>query len=292
MRKEYVIPASVVILLIAVMGLIYYFPTGDDVRIARLEAPEHLMLRESGELTVTLRNNAIIPVNVSVDVENAFLHKNGTSSRVIIGPENPDGTLTLLPGNNTYKFFLGYLVTGRHNVRVKVYQHGQLIDKDSVYVTVPVPQRPGLSVQLSYRKEISDSGDIYNIYGYLIDDQTIAAGTEGYEIPVQITIIDDGSGEVISDRTEDYDLKVRETKSLSRWKGRPMAVIELAHAIPSSETYMPVESVAKGKTGDTYLVKVTATWNDPWYDQRYEMYGKPVPPQQVVVYDELVIPPE
>jgi len=292
MRKEYVISVAVVIL-IAAIGLLYYYSIGDDVKIVKLEAPQELIMGDSGELIVTLHNNEIGHVNVNIDVENAFIHKDGRSERYILGlenPENPDGTLTLLPGNNTYKFWVGYLVPGRHNVRVKVYKYGQLIDKDSVYVTVLIPQRPELTIQLSYRNETSNGDDIYNIYGYVTND--FGGDIYGYEFPVQITIINNKSGEFVSNFTDDYYINVGGTKTLSKWKGKPIAVIELAQNLPSNETYMPVESVAKGKIGDSYIVKVTATWDDPWYDQRYEMYGEPIGPQQIVVYDELVIPPE
>ena len=309
MRKEYMIFAAVVIL-IAAIGLLYYYPTGDDVRIVKLDAPDRLGLAESGELIVTLRNNALTPVNVSIDIENAVIYKNGTSSRYI-NPESPYGKLMLLPGNNTQKFFLGYLVTGTHNVRVKIYQNGLLIDKDWVNVTVPVPRRPELSLQLAYRKETTDDYDIYRIYGYLLDD---GLGIEGYDVPVQITIIDDKTGEIVSNDTEDYHIGQGGITALSKWKGRPMAVIEMAHNKPSSETYLPVQNVAKGMSGDIYRVNVTATWNDPWYDQRfdqwYEQYGRSYeqqgywydmsgkrydPPQfdqVIIVNDELVIPPE
>lgn len=308
MRKEYMIFAAVVIL-IAAIGLLYYYPTGDDVKIVKLDAPRYIGLAESGELIVTLRNNALTPVNMSIDVENAFIYKNGTSARYIIGPESPDGTLMLLPGNNTKKFFLGYLVTGTHNVRVKVYQNGRLIDKGSVNVTVWVPRRPELSIQLAYRIETTDDHDIYRIYGYLLDE---GVSTYRYEVPVQITIIDDKTGEIVSNDTEDYHVGQGGITALSKWKGRPMAVIEMAHNKPSSETYLPVQNVAKGMSGDIYRLNVTATWNDPWYDQRfdqwYEQYGRSYdqqgywydrsgklydPPQfdqMITVNDELVIP--
>jgi hypothetical protein len=309
MRKEYMIFAAVVIL-IAAIGLLYYYPTGDDVRIAKLDAPQYLGLKETGELTVTFRNNALIPVNVSIDIENAFINENGTSSNYI-NQKSPHGKLTLLPGNNTEHFFLGYLVPGTHNVKVKVYQNGQVIDTGSINVTVLVPQRPELSLQLAYRKETTADYDTYKIYGYIMDGKT---GTYRYDVPVQITIIYDKTGEIVSNDTEDYHVGQGGITALSKWKGRPMAVIELAHNEPSSETYLPVQNVAKGMSGDRYRVNVTASWYDPWYDQRfdqwYEQYGRSYdqqgywydmsgkrydPPQfdqVIIVNDELVIPPK
>jgi len=310
MRKEYLIFAAVVIL-IAAIGLLYYYPTGDDVRIAKLDAPQYLGLKEAGELTVTLRNNALIPVNVSIEIENAFINENGTSSSYI-NPKSPYGKLTLLPGNNTEHFFLGYLVTGTHNVKVKVYQNGQVIDTGSINVTVLVPQRPELSLQLAYRKETTADYDTYKIYGYIIDGKT--GGIKGYDVPVQITIMDDETGNVISNDTKTYYVRPGGIATLSKWKGKPMAVIELAHNKPSNETYLPVQNVAKGMSGDKYRLNVTATWSDPWYDQRfdqwYEQYGRTYnkygywynmsgiwydPPQfdqVIIVNDELVIPPK
>ena len=310
MRKEYVILATVVIL-IAAIGLLYYYPAGDDVKIVKLDAPRSLGLRESGELTVTLRNNALTPVNVSIEIENAFISENGTSAKYI-NPQNPYGKLTLLPGNKTEHFFLGYLVTGTHNVKVNVYQNGQLIDTGSVNVTVPVPQRPELSIQLSYRKETTDDYDIYKIYGYIINDK--ALGYNDYDIPVQITIMDDETGNVISNDTKTYHFRSTGIATLSNWKGRPMAVIELAHNKPSNESYLPVQNVAKGMSGNIFRVNVTATLYDPWYDKRYDqwtesngrtyekygywydMSGKWYEPPQfdqvILVHDELVIPPE
>lgn len=310
MRKEYVIFTAAVIL-IAAIGLLYYYPTGDDVKIVKLDAPRSLGLRESGELTVILRNNALTPVNVSIDIENAFINENGTSARYI-NPKSPYGKFTLLPGNNTKHFFLGYLVTGTHTVKVKLYQNGQLIDTSSINVTVLVPHRPELSLQLAYRKDTADDYDIYKIYGYLTDEKTY--GTKGYDIPVQITITDDKTGDVISNDTNTYHVRTGGIAALSNWRGKPMAVIELAHNKPSNETYVPVENVAKGISGDIYRINVTATWYDPWYGERYDqwyeingrtyekygywydksgkLYEPPQFDQVIMVHDGLVIPPE
>ena len=308
MKKEFTIFA-VVAVMIAAIGILYYYPTGDDVRIAKLDAPQYLELKESGELTVTLRNNALTPVNVSIDIENAFINENRTSSSYI-NSKSPYGKLTLLPGNNTEHFFLGYLVTGTHNVKVKVYQNGQVIDTSSINVTVLVPQRPELSLQLAYRKETTVDYDIYKIYGYIIDGKTI--GSKHYDVPVQITIIDDETGNVISNDTKTCYVRPGGIATLSNWKGKPMAVIELAHNKPSNETYLPVQNVAKGMSGDIYRVKVTATWYDPWYSERYDQwyelngrtykkygywynmsgkwYDPPQFDQMIMVNDELVIP--
>ena len=275
MRKEYTILTVIFILAIAV-GIYWYYPTGDDVRIVKLDAPDTLYLGDCGNLlNVTFRNNAITPVNISTNIENAIIDENGTSF-TNINPDSPYGKFTLLPGDNTKNFLLGYLTPGTHNVRVKVYQNGRLIDKDHINVTVPMPYRPKLSLlPLAYRIETTDDHDVYRIYGYLLNDMR---QSDSSDISVQISIINDKTGEIVLNNTDNYHIVPNRIEALSKWKGKPLAVIELAHNESSNETYVPVPNVVKGKVGDRYRVNVTALWSDPWLDMRsdqwYEEYGQ------------------
>ena len=72
MRKEVVIPV-VVIIMVAALGMYWYYGDRADVRIVGLDAPQRLGLQTHSQLNITLMNNESVPVNVSIDVKNAFI---------------------------------------------------------------------------------------------------------------------------------------------------------------------------------------------------------------------------
>lgn len=281
MKKEYVIPAVVVILFIAA-GLYWYLGVGDDVKIVSLNPPPYLTTHTVGQLSAVLQNNESHPVNVKIEAENAFVGQNGTShpaSRLVISkfPQESEISyeyvplseeISLLPGENVIAIMLGYYLPGTYKVKVKVYQSGKLIDEGTASVRVPAPD---LSIKLKYEKDTTADFVLYRIDGVITNKGLSAA----FDVLTNITIVNDKTGEVISYETNKRSVQGRfGVESFSTWNNRPAAYIELARNIPSDESYMPVLCVAKGRIGDRYRVIATATW----YDQ--------------VAYDELVIPPE
>ena len=291
MRKELVIPV-VIIIMAAAVGMYWYYADRDDVRIVDLDAPDRLGLSTPGQLSIIVQNNESVPVNVTIDVKNAFVGENGTSLSVsrMIFAETPysgpgfgysalvplTGEITLMPGENTIGVFLGYVVAGNHSVEVSIYQNERLIDEGTVIIEVPLPE---LSLQLGYEKATTDNFDFYRIDGYLTNHELSSAR----HVTTKVTVTNDKTGEIVSTKT--YNLGVRSYGTtlitqwnmshlnISNWKDSPMTLIEFAHNESSNVSYMPLTSVVKGKIGDAYRVNATSTG----YDQ--------------VVSAEIVIPP-
>ena len=291
MRKELVIPV-VIIIMAAAVGMYWYYADRDDVRIVDLDAPHRLGLQTPDQLSIIVQNNESVPINVTIDVKNAFVGKNGTSlptSRIIF-TETPysgvgfdysalvplTGEITLMPGENTIGVFLGYVVAGNHSVEVKMYQNERLIDEGTVIVEVPLPD---LSLQLEYEKATTDNFDFYRIDGYLTNHELSSAR----HVSTKVTVTNDETGEIVSTETYNSGVGSYETGiitqwnmshlNISNWKDSPMTLIEFAHNESSNVTYMPLTSVVKGKIGDAYRVNATSTG----YNQ--------------VVSAEIVIPP-
>lgn len=235
MRKELVIPV-VVIIMAAAVGMYWYYADRDDVRITGLDAPYRLGLQTPGQLSIIVQNNESVPVNVTIDVKNAFVGKNGTSlptSRIIFTetPYSGDvfdysalvpltGEITLMPGENTIGVFLGYVVAGNHSVEVSIYQNEKLIDEavrylnglgefsvsiyqnerlidvDTVIIEVPLPE---LSLQLGYEKATTDKFDFYRVDGYLTNHE-ISRVLE--PVTISVTVTNDKTGEVVSIDTQ------------------------------------------------------------------------------------------
>ncbi len=291
MRKEVVIPV-VVIIMVAALGMYWYYGDRADVRIVGLDAPQRLGLQTHSQLNITLMNNESVPVNVSIDVKNAFIGTNGTShptSRMILTETTYSGNdvsyikriplaeeVTLMPGANTIWISIGYVVVGNHSVEVRVYQNERLIDKGTVIVEVPVPV---LSLQLEYEKLNTDDFDFYRIDGYLTNHELGSV-----DVTTNVTVINDKNGEVVSTDVDHCTARGHEKKlisswnisrlNISNWVDSPVTLIELAHNESSNESYMPITSVVKGKIGDRYRVNVTST------------------SQYQVVSAEIVVPPE
>lgn len=288
MRKELVIPV-VVIIVIAAVGMYWYYGDRDDVKIVDLNGPRKLGTHMPGHLSIILQNNESVPVNVNIDVKNAFVSSNGTSiptSRLVMS-KNPylannyadyilsdyvhdyiplTEEITLMPGENTIGVFLGYVLADNYSVEVKIYQNERLIDKGTIIVEVPLPE---LLLQLEYKKATTDNFDIYRIDGYITNEEMSRAG----DVTTKVTVINDKTGEVVSTDTYDNVVGFHQKVTISDWIDRPMTLIELAHNESSNVSYMPITSVVKGKIGDIYRVNVTSTSQDQ------------------VVSAEIVIPP-
>jgi len=294
MRKELVIPV-VVIIMAAAVGMYWYYADRDDVKIVDLNGPRKLGTHTPGHLSIILQNNESVPVNVNIDVKNAFVSSNGTSiptSRLVMS-KNPylsknnyadyihdyvplTEEITLLPGENTIGVFLGYVLAGNYSVEVKVYQNERLIDEGTIIVKVPLPE---LLLQLEYEKATTDNFDFYRIDGYITNEEMSRAG----DVTTKVTVINDKTGEVVSTDTYNnvvgFHQKVTISSwgishlNISNWKESPITLIELAHNESSNVNYMPITSVVKGKIGDIYRVNVTSTSQDQ------------------VVSAEIVIPP-
>ena len=289
MRKELVIPV-VIIIMAAAVGMYWYYADRDDVRIVDLDAPHRLGLQTPDQLSIIVQNNESVPINVTIDVKNAFVGKNGTSlptSRIIF-TETPysgvgfdysalvplTGEITLMPGENTIGVFLGYVVAGNHSVEVSIYQNERLIDEGTVIIEVPLPE---LSLQLEYEKATTDNFDFYRVDGYLTNHEISRVLGP---VTISVTVTNDKTGEVVSIDTQSryceavlmsgWDIS---HWNISNWEDSPMTLIELAHNDSSNVSYMPVTSVVKGKIGDRYRVDVTHT-------SKYQ-----------VVSAEIVIPP-
>jgi len=76
MKKSALI-SVLVVLLALVLGL-WYYGSGADVKITDMYASP-FGAGDSGKLNITLQNNGLKPVDVWLEVENAFVDENGTS---------------------------------------------------------------------------------------------------------------------------------------------------------------------------------------------------------------------
>jgi hypothetical protein len=236
----------------------------------------------SDNMYVTIINNESHPVNVSLNAENTFAGENGELRAVIFVYENdyfvyPD-ELTLQPGENTVMMHLGYQAYGTYEVRVSIYQRGILLDKALTSIEVPVPD---LGIELETDKTTINGTEIYRVDAYLVNHERNRAN----DVDIYINITDAATGEMVV-----YDDSYSSTNgygyerfhianwdisswNISGWDTSPTAVIELSPDYSSTRLYRPLTAVVKGKTGESYVVNVTAVWKDQ------------------VMTKELVIPP-
>ncbi|NPE29340.1 hypothetical protein HNV12_15545 [Methanococcoides sp. SA1] len=268
MRKEFLIIALVIFILIFA-GIFLHKGESDDVSIVALNAPPTLGLNLIGQLEVVIQNNESHMVDIDLDVKNAFVDDDGrgiSTSRMMISGisgENQDkydhnaisGKVTLSPGENRILVLIGYEATGTYDVEVKLYQNEQVIDERVTSVGVLSPK---LSVELEYTEKRSDDMLIYMIEGYILNEGPGRAE----DVDTTITISDLESGEVLSSENYQYDVGGNSKTSLRDWRDLPAAIIELSNTGVSDESYMPLKSVVKGKTGEAYLVTVEVNWND------------------------------
>ncbi|WP_135612953.1 hypothetical protein [Methanococcoides sp. AM1] len=268
MRKEFLIIALVIFILIFA-GIFLHKGESDDVSIVALNTPPTMGLDVIGQLEVVIKNNESHMVDISLDVKNAFVDENGrglSTSRMMISGisgENQDkydydaisGKVTLSPGENRILVLVGYEATGTYDVEVKLYQNEQVIDEKVTSIEVLPPK---LSVELEYTEKRSDDMLIYMIDGYILNEGPGRAE----DVDATIIISNLESGEVLSSEKYQYYVGGNTKTSLSEWRDLPAAIIELSDTGDSEKSYMPLESVVKGKRGEAYLVTVEARWND------------------------------
>lgn len=278
MRKSTLIYISVVFLIMALWG-IWQYGSVADVKIVDMHAPP-VGVRESGQLDIVLQNNDSKPVDVWLEVENAFVDKNGDSrstSRLIISDdsENPwdvdlvslQKPIHLLPGNNSVSVWLGYELSGEYPVTVKVVENSRVLDEGTCLVQIPTPE---LHLKLEYEMESGNNSDIYRIYGYLINKGSGSAR----DVSTNLTVTDERTGKTVLTSSGTYYVRSQDKTALWTWPDSPYAIVEIAHGEPSGESYMPVQNVVIGSNEDQFLINVTSTWQDQ------------------VVSAELLIPPE
>lgn len=266
MRKSTLIYVSVAFLILALWGL-WQYGNGTDVKIVDMRAPP-VGIRESGQLDMVLQNNGSKPVDVWLEVENAFVDKNGearSTSRLIISNDSVDSwdvefvslqkPIHLLPGNNSVSVWLGYELTGEYPVNVKVVENGRTLDEGTCLVQIPTPE---LNLKLEYEMESRNTSDIYRIYGYLINKGLGSAR----DVSTNLTVTDEKTGEPVLTSSNIYFVRAQDKAALWAWSDHPYAIVEIAHEEPSGESYMPVKNVVNGESGDRFLINVTSTWQD------------------------------
>ncbi len=268
MKKITLISISVALLTL-VLGVLWY-GNGADVNIANMSAPS-IELGRSGQLDIVLQNNDSKPVDVWLEVENAFVDENGTSystSRLIISNNSTPGNeesvslekpVNLLPGNNSVSVWIGYALPGEYPVKVKVVESSRLLDEDICFVEVPAPETPeNIYLKLEYEMESKNTSDIYRIYGYIINKESGFAKN----VSTNLTVTDERTGKIVFTSSELYDVGEYDKTPLWTWPDYPYAVIEIARGKPLRESYMPVKNIVIGGSEDRFKVNVTARWQD------------------------------
>jgi hypothetical protein len=266
MRKSTLVYISVA-LLILVLGVLWYYGNSADVKIVDMHAPP-VGIRESGQLDIVLQNNGSKPVDVWLEVDNAFVDKNGearSTSRLIISKDSVDPwdvefvslqkPIHLLPGNNSVSVWLGYELPGEYPVNVKVVENSRLLDEGTYLVQTPLPE---IHLKLEYEMESRNNSDIYRIYGYLINNGSGSAR----DVSTNLTVTDEKTGKMVLTSSGIHYVRSQDKTALWTWPDYPYAIVEIAHGEPSGESYMPVQNVVIGSGEDQFLINVTSTWQD------------------------------
>lgn len=266
MKKSILISISGAFLILVLLGL-WQYGSGADVKIVDMHAPP-VGVRESGQLDMVLQNNGSKPVDVWLEVDNAFVDINGNSrstSRMIISSDSTDPwdvdlvslqkPIHLLPGNNSVSVWLGYELPGEYPVKVKVVENSRVLDEGTCLVEIPTPE---LNLKLEYEMESGNSSDIYRIYGYLINNGTGSAR----DVPTNLTVKDERTGKTVLISSNTYYVGSQDKTSLWNWPDCPYAIVEITHGRPSGGSYMPVRNVVIGSIEDQFLINVTSTWQD------------------------------
>lgn len=278
MKKSALISVSVVLLAL-VLGGSWYYGDGADVKITNMYASP-FGAGDLGKLNITLQNNGLKPVDVWLEIENAFVDENGVSystPRLIISDNstNPwdEGSaslqkpIKLVPGNNSVKVWLGYKLPGEYPVKVRVVQNSRLLDEETYPVSIPFPE---IHLKLEYEMESKNNSDVYRIYGYIINKGL----SNARNVSTNLTVTNERTGELVLTSSELYDAGEKDKSPLWTWPDYPYAIVEIAHSKPSGKSYMPVKNVVIGSSEDRFKVNVTARW------------------QNQVAFAELLIPPK
>lgn len=266
MKKDTLILISVFVLVL-VLGGVWYYGSGDDVKIVDMHASP-FGAGDSGMLNITLQNNGFKHVDVWLEVENAFVDENGVSystPRLIISnnSKNPwdEGSVSLqkpinlIPGNNSFSVWLGYKLPGAYTVKVRVVENRRLLDEDTYLVNVPFPE---LHLKLESEIEQRNTSDVYKVYGYLINYGLSSANN----VSTNLTVTNEKTGEIVFTSSEPYSVGGQDKTALRAWPGYPYAIVEIAHDKPSGDSFKPIQNVIIGKDGDRFLLNVTSRWQD------------------------------
>jgi hypothetical protein len=284
MRKEFVLAAGVSFLLLAA-GVYWYFWTLDDVSIVGVDAPDYIGIKTTGKLQVVLMNNESYPVDVSIDIENAFVDPDGISRSyfegilVLQNPEDPDkiqhkyfdtngGKITLQPGENFVELVIGYYIPDSYDLNVKVYQNHWLLDEVTTHVEVLETVIPDLSIELDAEMIAIDEVEIYRVDAYISNNNTIRGNTP--VVATNISIIDNATGTIVLSHEDSIRADANSTKhiinwntsswNISDWDTSPTVIIELSPNASSPYLYRPLETVVRGKMNESYRVNFTAVW--------------------------------
>ena len=268
-------------------GFYWYFWALDDVSIVDVEAPDYIGTKTTEQLQVILLNNESYPVDVSINIENAFVGPDGISRSyfegilIISNPERPDqiqhkyfdpsgGKITLQPGKNVIEMTIGYYISTGYDLNVKVYQNHWLLDEVTTHVEVLETVIPDLSVKLNAEMIAIDEVEIYRVDAYISNNNAIRG-----KIPVvatNISIIDNATGTILLSHEDSIRVHANSTKhivnwnisswNISDWNTSPTVVIELSPNASSPYLYRPLETVVRGKMDESYRVNFTAVWED------------------------------
>ncbi|WP_440947371.1 hypothetical protein ACSAZL_03590 [Methanosarcina sp. T3] len=270
MKKNVLITLSAAFLIL-LLGIFWYYGTGTDVHIAEMNASP-IGVHESGQLDIVLQNNGSMPVDVWIEAENTYVGSDGVAhpnSGLLIPSDSEDPwdvnfvshetPIRLLPGNNSVSVWIGYVLPGEYPVKVKVLGDGRILDEGTYLVEIPTPEIPeNLSLKLEYEIKSRNTSDVYRIYGYLINKGSGSAE----DIPVNLTVTDEKNGELVFASSGLYGVREYDKTPLWTWPDYPYAVVEIAYGKPSGESYMPVQNVVVGKSGDRFRINVTSTWQN------------------------------
>jgi hypothetical protein len=277
-KKSTLISISVVLLILVLVGF-WQYGSRADVKIVNVHAPS-FGAGDLGQLDIMLQNNGSKPVDVWLDIENAFVDENRVSystSRLIISNNSTspwdEGSISLqkpinlLPGNNSFRVWLGYKLPGEYPVKVRVVENSRLLDEETYPVNIPFPE---IHLKLEYEMESKNTSDVYRIYGYLINKGLSAA----MNVSTNLTVTNERTGELVLTSSELYDVGEKDKTPLWTWPDYPYAIVEIAHDKSSGKSYIPVQNVVIGSNEDRFKVNVTARW------------------QNQVAFAELLIPPK
>lgn len=278
MKKSTLISISVVLLILVLVGF-WQYGSRADVKIVNVHASS-FGAGDLGQLDIMLQNNGSKPVDVWLDIENAFVDENRVSystSRLIISNNSTspwdEGSISLqkpinlLPGNNSFRVWLGYKLPGEYPVKVRVVENSRLLDEETYPVNIPFPE---IHLKLEYEMESKNTSDVYRIYGYLINKGLSAA----MNVSTNLTVTNERTGELVLTSSELYDVGEKDKTPLWTWPDYPYAIVEIAHDKSSGKSYIPVQDVVIGSNEDRFKVNVTARW------------------QSQVAFAELLIPPK
>ncbi|WP_269849450.1 hypothetical protein [Methanosarcina horonobensis] len=215
-----------------------------------------------------LQNNGSKPVDVWLEVENAFVDGNGVahSTLGLIIPndsEDPwnveyvslEKPIHLLPGNNSVGIWIGYALPGEYPVKVKIVENSRTLDEGTYLVQIPFPE---IHLKLEYEMESKNTSDIYRIYGYLINKGLGSAR----DVSTTLTVTNERTGKPVLTSSGIYYVGNQDKAALWTWPDYPYAIVEIVHGEPSGESYMPVRNVVIGESEDRFLINVTSKWQN------------------------------